>query len=103
MATEKKTDDMFATEFTPDPWSIGRAADNSRAVFGSDGSVAIAEIIGFPLRKEEQAKANELLITAAPALYHAAIVALGIISRGEDPHDAEIYLQQALQLAGWKG
>jgi hypothetical protein len=65
--------------FTPWPWSIGHTAgsvDRARAIFGSDGSVAIAEVVGFPLRKEEQARANERLIAAAPALYDALVTLL---------------------------
>lgn len=69
--------------FTPGPWWIGHTAgsvDRARAIFGSDGSVAIAEVIGFPLRKEKQAKANERLIAAAPSLYEAATFARSVLA-----------------------
>lgn len=72
--TETKQPDLITeveellAKATPGPWSNGSLTNDHPAVFGSDGSVAIAEIIGFPLRREAQAQANGSLIAATPDL-----------------------------------
>ena len=60
-----------APPFTPGPWYISETSSNKKGVFSEAQPVAIAEIIGFPLRRQKNSDANARLIAAAPALYEA--------------------------------
>ena len=68
--------------FTPGPWRQGESASQAWAIFGTDDPVAIAEIVSFPVRRENQARANARLIAAAPALYEALQVTERYIKTG---------------------
>lgn len=111
-AADRKTEQGF----TPGPWTVEdrrRAPLPNIAVVGADGTL-VAEAEGVHMRDrlvhgwthqeadaaDARAMANARLMAAAPALYDAAKVALGIIQNG-DPRDAAIFLQQALAIAGW--
>src|SRR5688572_8573341 len=86
-------------KFTPGPWAVTGYA---RKVGVVANDLLICEVEGGGASNPkvlEQARANARLIAAAPDLYDAACVVLGILENG-DPRDAPIYLQQAIALVG---